>query len=82
MQSYGKNILLKATKGPTTTDSGIYLPNGAGDARHVSEVISVGEDVDKRIKVGTRVIYASGKTFTYDGTDYISCKEEEILVIL
>ena len=82
MEAYGKNFLLKPIKGADTTDSGLYVPGGLGDTKNVCEVVDVGPEVQHGIKRGDKVIFSTGKIFTYKGVEYIACKEDEILVVI
>jgi co-chaperonin GroES (HSP10) len=82
MEAYRNNFLLKPVKAKDTTESGIFLPAGSGETKNVCEVVSCGPDVVKKLDPGTRVVFANGKIFTYNGQDFICCNESEIYVVL
>jgi co-chaperonin GroES (HSP10) len=90
MQAYGKFVLIRPAVGKDTTDSGLYIPNGAGDFKNRGTIVSVGlgctQDGNNtnsfRLKVDDKVIYGSSIKFPHNGEDFLVVKEEDVFVVL
>jgi chaperonin GroES len=65
---------------PTTTASGLYLPDNAKEKPVMAKVQAIGPDV-KHLKVGDRIIYKEYSTteLKIDGVEYLLVKEEDVL---
>ncbi len=90
----GDRVLIKEVKEKESqgrTDSGIYLPETAKEDRGAKkgEVVAVGsgryEDgklIPPTVKVGDRVLFQWGDSFSYKGEDYVVVRESEIIAII
>lgn len=81
----GENVLVLPDKPEKKTDSGIYLPESAGEKRQQQgKVIAVGESEKIKVKSGERVIYSpyGGSEVKIDGVEYIILNHKELLAVI
>ncbi len=65
------------------TAGGLYIPESAKEKPQSGKVEAVGEEV-KQIKVGDTILFDrySGSKITFDNSEYLIIKEEDVLGIL
>lgn len=65
------------------TSGGLYIPDAAKEKPQRGRIEAIGGDV-KGVKVGDEVLFDkySGSKISFDGTDYLIIKEEDILGVL
>ncbi|MCY4010557.1 MAG: co-chaperone GroES [Candidatus Saccharibacteria bacterium] len=78
-----KLVLATIDVAPTTTASGLYLPENATEKPKTATVVAIGTNV-KNIKVGETIIYESysGTDIKHQDQDYVLVKEEKILATI
>ena len=80
-------VVVKPAQAEEKTKSGIIIPDTAKEKPQRGEVIAVGPGKDGNlmtVQVGDVVLYGkySGQELSYDGSDYLIMREDDILVIL
>jgi len=75
MRPIGEKVAVKLRKTPTTTASGLHLPETATNTQTHGDVIAVGKDV-KTLKVGDMVIY-----LRYSGLYYEDENGDTIVIV-
>lgn len=81
----GDNILVKITKEPKKTTTGIVLPEIADhDRPQKGIIIAVGDDKKIKVKINQKVLFAkySGTEIKINEEDYLILKSEDILAII
>ena len=65
------------------TSGGLYIPDAAKEKPQRGRIEAIGGEV-KGVKVGDEVLFDkySGSKISFDGTDYLILKEEDILGVL
>lgn len=65
------------------TSGGLYIPDAAKEKPQRGRIEAIGGDV-KGVKVGDEVLFDkySGSKISFDDTDYLILKEEDILGVL
>ena len=78
-----KFVLAQIESGPTTTPSGLYLPEPDEDKSKIATVVALGPEV-KSIKVKDKIIYEeySGTKLKYMENEYILVPEEKVLAVV
>ena len=78
-----KLILAKVDAAPTTTPSGLYLPEEAAEKPTTATVVAVGPEV-KGVKVKDRIFYEeySGTKVKHLDKEYILVPEDKVLAIV
>lgn len=71
-------ILVKQDKPEVKTASGLILPT---EDKPIGEVVSIGKDVTE-CSVGDRVYYQGGTKITVEGEEYLTMREDAILMYL
>jgi chaperonin GroES len=73
-------VFVSYTEEADRTAGGIYIPDAAKEKSQKGKIEAVGGDV-KTLKVGDEVLFDkyAGTKITFDGTDYLIVKEEDIL---
>ena len=73
-------VLAKIDSAPTTTASGLYLPENSAEKPKTATVEAVGPKVEG-IKVGDKIIYESysGTDIKHEDVEYVLVAEEKIL---
>lgn len=76
-------VLASMDEAPTTTASGLYLPENTSEKPKTATVIAVGPKV-KEIKPKDQIIYESyaGTEVKIDNQEYILVKEEKVLALI
>ena len=89
LQPVNQNVILDVTEESTKkkTASGIIIPDTAKEKPQRGEVVAVGPGKDDNlmtVQVGDIVLYGkyAGQEITYQGTDYLIMREDDILVVL
>ncbi len=87
LKPLGDRVVLKQLVEEETTAAGIILPGSNKEKPQQAEVVAVGpgtEEVKMEVKVGDKVIYSkySGTEVKVDDTEYIICKQADVLAIL
>lgn len=80
-------VVVKPAPADEKTTGGIIIPDTAKEKPQRGKVIAVGpgkDDVKMTVKVGDTVLYGkyAGQELSYEGTDYLIMREDDILVIL
>lgn len=80
-------IVIKPAPAEEKTKGGIIIPDTAKEKPQRGEVVAVGpgkDDVKMTVKVGDIVLYGkySGQELSYEGTDYLIMREDDVLVII
>ena len=89
----GKRVLLERVEEPTTTATGIIIPDNAKEKPQQGEVLAVGpgrwdEDGENRIKVdvkvGDKVLFGkwSATEVKIDGVELLVLEEKDIIAVL
>ncbi len=85
-QPLGERVLLERIEEPTTTASGIIIPDNAKEKPLNGKVISISKEIEEEgvISVGDKVIFAkyAGTELNLDGKEYLVMGQDEILGIL
>ncbi len=85
IQPLGSRVLLRVLEEPTTTASGIVLPDTAKETPQRGEVVAVGDD-EELIKVGPGdvVLYPryTGSEVAVDGEEHLIMDATEVLAVL
>ena len=65
------------------TSGGLYIPDAAKEKPQKGRIEAIGAEV-KTVKVGDEVLFDkySGSKISFEGTDYLILKEEDILGVL
>lgn len=82
----GENVLIQPIKPEKKTQSGIYLPEAAGEERRQEgKVVAVGSSQDITVKKGERVLfkqYGSSEEVTVTGETYLLVNYKDILAVV
>ncbi len=82
----GQRILLERVEEPTTTATGIIIPDNAKEKPLSGKVIAISSEVEEEgvVAVGDEVIFAkyAGTELSLDGKDYLVMNLDDILGIL
>jgi chaperonin GroES len=88
----GDRVLVLRAEAEEKTAGGILLPDSAKDKPKEGEIIAIGDgrllDDGKRstfnVKAGDRVLFSAyaGTEVTYDGTEYLIMREDDLLGII
>lgn len=85
IQPLGSRVLVRVVEEPTTTSSGIIIPDTAKEKPQRGEVVAIGDDEDF-IKVGEGdiVLYPkySGTELTVDGQDLLVLEAGDLLAVV
>jgi chaperonin GroES len=90
MKPIADRVIVKPAPADEKTKGGIIIPDTAKEKPQRGEVIAVGPGKSGKdahsmtVQVGDIVLYGkySGQEITFEGTDYLIMREEEILVII
>ncbi len=87
MKPITDRVVGKPTPADEKTAGGIIIPDTAKEKPQRGEVVAVGPGKDGNLMTvadGDIVLYGkySGQELTYEGTDYLIMREDDILVIL
>jgi len=87
MKPINDRVVVKPEPAEEKTKGGIIIPDTAKEKPQRGKVIAVGpgkEGKELTVKAGDVVLYGkySGQELSYEGTDYLIMREDDILVIL
>jgi chaperonin GroES len=87
MKPINDRIVVKPFPAEEKTIGGIIIPDTAKEKPQKGEVVAVGPGKDGNlmtVQVGDVVLYGKygGQELSYEGTDYLIMREDDILVIL
>ena len=82
-QPLGKRVLVKRTQEPTTTASGIIIPDNATEKPSQGEIVAVSKEVSE-LSNGDKVLFGkfSGNEVSFEGTKYLVLETEDIFGII
>ena len=80
----GDRVLLKKEEAEEKTAGGLILAASAKEESPLANILALGADAPKELKVGDRVMYAkfAGEGIDVDGQACILVKAEDILAIV
>ncbi len=85
IQPLGSRVLVRVLEEPTTTRSGIVLPDTAKETPQRGEVVAIGDD-EELIKVapGDVVLYPkyTGSEVAVDGDEHLIIEATDLLAVL
>ena len=87
MKPINDRVVVKPMAAEEKTAGGLYIPDTAKEKPQKGEVIAVGPGKDgiaMTVSNGDTVLYGkyAGQEISYEGTDYLIMREDDILVIL
>lgn len=87
MKPINDRVVIKPATAEETTKGGIIIPDTAKEKPQRGEVIAVGpgkDDNKMTVAVGDIVLYGkyAGQEITFEGTDYLIMREDDVLIIL
>jgi len=87
MKPVNDRVVIKPAKAEEKTKGGIIIPDTAKEKPQKGKVIAVGPGKDGNkptVKKGDVVLYGkyAGQELSYEGTEYLIMKEDDILVII
>jgi len=82
MKAFGPNLLLKPVQGKGQTESGLYVPESVRTVKNMCVIVSVGDEVSDRLKVGQTVAFSTGHSFDFENESYIITEEKNILLVI
>lgn len=85
IQPLGSRVLVRVVEEPTTTSSGIIIPDTAKEKPQRGEVVAIGDDEDFiKVGAGDIVLYPkySGTELTIDGQDLLVLEAGDLLAVV
>jgi chaperonin GroES len=85
IQPLGSRVLVRVLEEPTTTASGIVLPDTAKETPQRGEVVAIGDDEDLiKVAPGDLVLYPkySGSEVTVDGDEHLIIEATDLLAVV
>ena len=87
MKPINDRVVVKPASADEKTAGGIIIPDTAKEKPQRGEIIAVGPGKDGNlmtVAAGDIVLYGkyAGQELTYEGTDYLIMREDDVLVIL
>ena len=87
MKPINDRVVVKPAPAEEKTKGGIIIPDTAKEKPQKGKIIAVGpgkEDIKMTVSVGDTVLYGkyAGQELTYEGSDYLIMREDDILIIL
>lgn len=85
IQPLGSRVLVRVVEEPTTTSSGLIIPDTAKEKPQRGEVVAIGDDEDFiKVSVGDIVLYPkySGTELTVDGDDHLVLEAGDLLAVV
>ena len=85
IQPLGSRVLLRVIEEPTTTSSGIVLPDTAKEKPQRGEVVAVGDDEDLiKVAPGDVVLYPkyTGSEVSLDGDEHLILEATDLLAVI
>lgn len=79
----GERLLIERVEEPTTTASGIIIPDNAKEKPSQGKVVAISEEI-KEVEVGNTVVFGkySGTELTVDGTNYLILDLKDALGVI
>lgn len=85
-QPLGKRVLIERVEEPTTTASGIIIPDNAKEKPLSGNVVAISKEIEEAnlIAVGDKVVFGkySGTELSLEGKDYLVMEDKDILGIM
>ena len=85
IQPLGSRVLVRVVEEPTTTASGIVLPDTAKEKPQHGEVVAIGDDEELiKVEPGDLVLYPkySGSEVAVDGNEHLILEAADLLAVL
>jgi len=87
MKPISDRVVVKPAPAEEKTAGGIIIPDTAKEKPQRGEIVAVGPGKDGNkmtVKAGDIVLYGkyAGQELSYQGTDYLIMREDDVLVIL
>ena len=87
MKPISDRVVVKPAPAEEKTAGGIIIPDTAKEKPQRGEIVAVGPGKDGNkmtVKAGDIVLYGkyAGQELSYEGTDYLIMREDDVLVIL
>ena len=87
MKPIADRVIIKPAPADEKTKGGLIIPDTAKEKPQRGEVIAVGPGKDGNlmtVQVGDLVLYGkySGQEISYEGTDYLIMREDDILCVI
>ena len=85
IQPLGSRVLVRVLEEPTTTVSGIVLPDTAKETPQRGEVVAIGDDEDLiKVAPGDLVLYPKygGSEVTVDGDEHLIIEATDLLALV
>ncbi len=85
IQPLGSRVLVRVLEEPTTTHSGIVLPDTAKETPQRGEVVAIGDDEDLiKVEPGDVVLYPkyTGSEVSVDGDEHLIVEATDLLAII
>ncbi len=85
IQPLGSRVLVRIVDEPTTTTSGIIIPDTAKEKPQRAEVVAIGDDEDLiSVKPRDIVLFPkySGTEISVDGVDHLVLEAADLLAVL
>ncbi len=87
MKPINDRVVVKPAPAEEKTKGGIIIPDTAKEKPQRGEVVAVGpgkEGKSLTVQVGDMVLYGkyAGQELSYEGTDYLIMREDDILIVL
>jgi chaperonin GroES len=79
----GKRLLIERVEEPTTTASGIIIPDNAKEKPSQGKVVAVSKELEE-VQVGDTIVFGkySGSEFSVDGNDYLILDIKDALGVI
>ena len=85
IQPLGSRVLVRLVEEPTTTSSGIIIPDTAKEKPQRGEVVAIGDDEDLiKVKPGDIVLYPkyTGTEIEIGGQDHLVLEATDLLAVV
>lgn len=87
MKPINDRVVVKPAPAEEKTKGGIIIPDTAKEKPQRGEIVAVGPGKEGKalaVKVGDIVLYGkyAGQELSYEGTDYLIMREDDILIVL
>lgn len=83
LRPLGERVLIQVEKAPTTTPSGLHLPDSMQKKPHMGKIVALGEGVkDLTLGIGSVVYFQPFAGFDVPGMDdHVVMKTEDLLIV-
>ena len=85
IQPLGSRVLVRVLEEPSTTASGIVLPDSAKEKPQRGEVVAIGDDASViKVVVGDRVLFPkyTGTEIRVEASDHLIIESTDLLAVL